>query len=676
METACKKCGRCCKDIDIRILDLLDPSRLPEKGREFYYAHGLDKVLAENGIIKIMHTCQHLTGDDLCGIEEVKPPLCREWSCTGVVTEEVEEPNIVTVPDPVADLFLNNNIDLSIIIPARNEMFLARTVEDIIKNIRGNTEVIVVLDGTPADPPLPEHPRVHSVFYNESIGQRAATNVAVKLSKAKYVMKCDAHCSFDEGFDIKMMAEMQDDWTMVPIMRNLHAFDWICDKCGHREYQGTTPVNCPDCDNTTSFHREIVWIGKNNPQSTSYCFDYEPHFQYFREFKQRPGGKGDLTESMSLQGSCFMMTRDKYLELNICDEEFGSWGSQGIEVAVKTWLSGGRVVCNQKTWYAHMFRTKGGDFGFPYHLSSKQTSHAKRMARDLFFNNKWPLQKRPFSWLLEKFWPVPGWSQDQLDELKKADFKTDEKLVFTSPAPVSSQPDNKLTKGMIYYTDNNCEEKILSIAQRNINNIKNGNRLISVSLKPISFGENIVLDLERGYLTMFKQILAGLEAIDSDIVFFIEHDVIYHPCHFEFVPPEKDVFYYNLNTWKVRNTDGQALFFYTKQTSQCCAYRELLLEHYRKRVERVEKEGFSRRMGFEPGCHHLPNGVDDYNTGTWFSEFPNVDIRHGSNLTWSRFKPEQYRSKNSIRGWTLADEVPFWGKTKGCFDEFLEGVVE
>ena len=38
-------------------------------------------------------------------------------------------------------------MDLSIIIPSRNEMFLKRTIEDIIKHKRGNTEIIAGLDG-------------------------------------------------------------------------------------------------------------------------------------------------------------------------------------------------------------------------------------------------------------------------------------------------------------------------------------------------------------------------------------------------------------------------------------------------------------------------------------------------------------------------------------------------
>ena len=95
--------------------------------------------------------------------------------------------------------------DLSILIPARNEMFLSRTIEDILANIEADTEVITVLDGVLADPPIPQHERVNVIYLSESIGQRAATNLACKLSNAKYVMKCDAHCSFDKGFDLKMI---------------------------------------------------------------------------------------------------------------------------------------------------------------------------------------------------------------------------------------------------------------------------------------------------------------------------------------------------------------------------------------------------------------------------------------------------------------------------------------
>jgi hypothetical protein len=114
-----------------------------------------------------------------------------------------------------------------------------------------------------------------------------------------------------------------------------------------------------------------------------------------------------------------MATRKKYWELNLCDEEFGSWGQQGTEVACKTWLSGGEVKVNKKTWYSHLFRTQGSDFGFPYPQSSRQIENARKRSRELFLNDKWPKAIHPFSWLLEKFKPIPDWTEDDLNRLRE-----------------------------------------------------------------------------------------------------------------------------------------------------------------------------------------------------------------------------------------------------------------
>jgi hypothetical protein len=550
--------------------------------------------------------------------------------------------------------------DLSVLIPARNEMFLAHTVQDILEHIEADTEIIVAIDGGKAGPAVPEHERVRVLEFPESIGQRAATNRVAEIAKGEYLLKCDGHCAFDQGFDRKLLEVIQPSWTMVPVMRNLHAFDWVC-KNGHRRYQGPSGP-CAECGEPTEM--DIVWIPKTNPQSTSYCFDSEPHFQYFNEYKERPefteALANGLTETMSLQGSCFMLTREKYFDLNICDEEFGSWGSQGIEVAVKTWLSGGRVVVNHNTWYAHLFRTQGGDFSFPYPISGKQVSRAKKQARDLFFENKWPKQIYPLSWLVEKFWPVKGW--------------TDEDLAKLNPNGKNSNV------GVLYYTDNCLDPQIMQACQEQLK--KSGLPIVSVSLKPLDFGKNIVLPLERGYLSMFKQILAGLEALDCDYVFFAEHDVLYHPSHFEFVP-ERNKYYYNTNVWKVRVDDGHALHYDCQQTSGLCAYRDTLIKHYRERVRRTEEKwkelgdtrefrNWIRKQGFEPGTHNRTERVDDLKAESWQSQGPNIDIRHNGNLTGSRWKKEEFRNQKYTAGWTEAESISGWYEM-GKFGELLNG---
>lgn len=775
--------------------------------------------------------------------------------------------------------------ELSILIPARNEMFLGITIENILKNIEGDTEVIAVLDGyTDKIPKIPSDPRVRVLYNPESIGQRAATNQACRYSSAKYVMKVDAHCAFDKGFDVKMMQEMHDDWTMIPTMFNLHAFDWVCD-CGNRRYQGPkTP--CEKCNKEMKM--EVIWKEKTNPRSNFFRFDNTLHFQYWGELGKRPGYEGDIAETMSIQGSCFMLTRDKYWELNICDEAHGSWGQQGTEISCSTHLSGGRLVVNKKTWYAHMFRTQA-DFGFPY--PNPGISKAREYSRKLWLENSNKSQIYPLSWLLEKFSPIEGWSSEAIEEqfqrelscprpgiysiinlengktyigsaknlsrrfsehrrelkrnahsnghlqnswnthgensflfkvlyfceesqllsyeqnfidecvrnigqdmtyninlnassglgrkhtiasLKKMSLsqskerngfygkkhtiesrkqmsaskigmtpwnlgipcspETKEKISKAATGRIISQETRKKlsdagkgrimsdetkeklkssprfsgrthseetkrkisaalkgrifteedikknsdgvlaywarkrvaglpSKGILYYTDSELDPKIMNVCKDQLIFAADQIKIVSVSLKPMELGENLVLPLLRGTLTMFKQILAGLKALDTDIVFFAEHDVLYSPEHFKFTPTEKGTFYYNNNHWRLRLTDGYCVHFDHDATSGLCGFREDLIKEYEERVRRVEAEGFNNG-GFEPGTRSIRRGgFSDSRSKRWEASAANIDIRHGANLTRSKWKPEDFRNQRSCRNWKVTDDILTWGKT-------------
>ena len=502
--------------------------------------------------------------------------------------------------------------ELSILIPARNEMFLKNTVEDILKNMEADTEIIVVLDGQWAEPGLEQHPKLKVVYLPVSIGQRAATNMACRLSNSKYVMKIDAHCSFDKGFDRKMLEKMQDNWTMVPIMRNLHAFDRVCSVCGKREYQGPTKECCGQ-----NMIKEIKWIGKESPQSTSYQFNKDLEFKYWGEYKAKQ--EGDIVDTMSLQGSCFLMTREKYWELNICDEEWGSWGGQGAEVALKTWLSGGEVKCNKTTWYAHMFRTQGGDFGFPYPNPGKEQKKAKDNLRDTFLKDRWPNAKHKLQWLIDKFNP-PEWESNS-------------------------------EKGIIFCTDNALPLKIARKVQKQLNSI--GLPITSSSLKPMAhFGNNEQIKEKRGKKAYFKQILSALERCNSKIVYFCEHDVLYHPSHFEFVPEDKN-FYFNTNVWKWNMDKEYGLWVDDcKQISGMVCFKEMALEFYREKVRQIENDEFDRH--FEPQIGRIG----------FKSKFPNADIRHDNNLTKSRWEKSEFRNEKYTQGWTESKEIPGWNEIK------------
>lgn len=316
--------------------------------------------------------------------------------------------------------------ELSVVIPANNEEWLARTIQDILEKKRAKTEVIAVLDSKWANPPIEQHPDVKVIYVPEVVGQRKATNLGARLSRAKYIMKLDAHCLWDDGYDKKMIEGFEkagDNVTMVGIMKNLHIYDYKCVKCGCRIYQDRAP-ECPDCKG--KMKKKMLWRPRRGTHAKSYCFDSDPHFQYWNDYLHRDEYKKDLeetglTSSMSLQGSCFMATRKKYWELELCGDDLGSWGSQGLEVACKTWLSGGKVLINHNTFYAHCFRTKSATFGFPYPQSGRGVQKTKAKIRNLFWKGKFDGQIYPLSWLIEKFWPIKGWSDEDLRNLKKGE---------------------------------------------------------------------------------------------------------------------------------------------------------------------------------------------------------------------------------------------------------------
>jgi hypothetical protein len=554
---------------------------------------------------------------------------------------------------------MSKEYDLSILIPALNEEFLARTVQDILEKKRGRTEVIVGLDGKWSEPGVADHPDVTVLYSSKNLGQRGMTNKLAKLSKAKYVAKCDAHCAFDEGFDIKLMDALKghDDWTIVPVMRNMHIFNWKCKDCGDETYQGPEPEGCKSCNANTPdrFEKKIIWNPKPSPQSSAYKFTPNRlQFKYFGSQKKTQHRSGEqVVETMSLQGSFFMLTRDKYWELNICDESWGGWGQQGTEVALKTWLSGGRVVAHLGTWYAHMFRTQS-NFAFPWGNPARQQQKAREMSWKLFRENQWDKQVRPLSWVIERFWDDlqkepdteddPRWTRKDLEEIKATEGRFNERP----------------KKGIIYYTDNQLKLKIAKRVQKDLMKLAKELDIpvVSASLKPMdNMGKNVVVKGKRGYLTMFKQILAALEASDAEYIYFCEHDNLYHKSHLDFVPPDKENFYYDINWWKI-HPDDLAVHWDAEQVSGLVCSRDLAIKWYRNRVATFNEKSFDRK--FEPTV--------DGRTITFKAEYPSIDLRHNHNLTYNKKKLDHFRNKatavnfetkhvNEIEGWTGLSDI-------------------
>jgi len=573
---------------------------------------------------------------------------------------------------------------------------LSRTVDDVLTHARGAIEVIVIIDGASAGPSVSSDPRVTLVTLPEPIGQRAATNLAARLSCGRYVMKLDGHCAVSDGFDVELVTTgdgLGHDVTQIPAQYNLHAFNWRCRGCGHETYQGPDLTLCVSCGEKGTpggpFERVIYWdllaggVPGKHVRTEQWRFDHDLHFQYGG--RRKPEVRDGLIETMSSLGACFVMRRERFDELGELDEACGSWGQFGVEIGCKSWLSGGRQVTNTRAWFAHLFRTQGGSFSFPYAQPTAAVASARKYSHAMWLHNAWPQQSRPLSWLVEKFAPLGGWHDPA--GAKRLAQVTAAGQAFQAPRPPGIQP-RAPSKGLVYYSDCRGDATILDAVRRQIVSAAPDYPIVWVTLRAIAQpftlsrtsaaltgawrARNLVLELERSHLTMFRQILAGLEALDTDVAFLVEHDVLYDRSHFDYTPLDADTFYYNQRTWKVNAETGHALHYRCNQTSGLCANRQLLVAHYRARIARVEREGFSRRMGFEPGTRQIRHGgIDDHGHESWMSAIPNIDIRHGHNLTQTRWRQDQFRNQKYCQGWIESDRVPGWGITQNRFKDFL-----
>lgn len=221
-------------------------------------------------------------------------------------------------------------------------------------------------------------------------------------------------------------------------------------------------------------------------------------------------------------------------------------------------------------------------------------------------------------------------------------------------------------KSILYYTDSQIEEPIASL----VRSLLVGLPVVSVSLEPLEFGTNITVPLERGAITMFNQILAGLEASDSKYVFFCEHDVLYHSSHFDFTPPTDDLFYYNSNVWRWDYPENRLITYnHLWQLSGLCANRELLIDHYQNKLKTIADKGLKedspeprwlRKLGYEPG--KVGNRMKL--ASEWQAEFPNIDIRHDGTFTRRKCRLEDFTHQplnwrettlDGIAGWNLRE---------------------
>jgi len=297
---------------------------------------------------------------------------------------------------------------LSIIISSRCDTYLQKTVDDLFSKAEGDVEVIVVLDGIWSV--LKDDPRltiIHQGEVHANLGMRAAINAGVAISKGEYIMKVDEHTLMDQGYDLKLIADCQEDTLVIPRRYRLDADEWKVIE------DGRPPIDYM-----------IIDYPYQRPYDKTCGMHGAEH--------KRPDRESILIDDvMTGQGSCWFLPRKLWdSAVGKMDEEgYGTFTQEAQELTNKIWLSGGRCIVNKKTWYAHLHKgKKGKGYGFS---NQQYKNHMESMEKGrLYCINYWLYTKdypRDFDWLVNHFWPLPGWPENwreqvEIDKLK--DYST------------------------------------------------------------------------------------------------------------------------------------------------------------------------------------------------------------------------------------------------------------
>jgi hypothetical protein len=119
---------------------------------------------------------------------------------------------------------------------------------------------------------------------------------------------------------------------------------------------------------------------------------------------------------------------------------------------------------------------------------------------------------------------------------------------------------NKVT--VLYYTANREDETFEAKIRQKILENKGDLPLISVSQKPLDFGENICVgEHDMCYANEFRQIQIGLKQVKTPFVIVAEADTLYPSDYFSFVPTELHGYRYD-NTWIMYHKNPPSRFHF------------------------------------------------------------------------------------------------------------------
>eukprot|EP00928_Gymnodinium_smaydae_P048267 TRINITY_DN3225_c0_g2_i2.p1 TRINITY_DN3225_c0_g2~~TRINITY_DN3225_c0_g2_i2.p1 ORF type:complete len:561 (+),score=47.73 TRINITY_DN3225_c0_g2_i2:33-1715(+) len=236
---------------------------------------------------------------------------------------------------------------VSVIIPFHHEATstLLRTAASVLKRTPDELlkEVILVNDG--ADAPwaakqrsqlakyAEKHSKVRVLTMEQHLGLAPAKVAGARVAKGDIVAFLDSHCEANIGWYEPLAAAIEEDSGTIanPIIDGISSEDF--------SYRGTN-----------SYTRGVFTWGM--------YYAGEP----FNDTDAAALTSGEYAATPAMPGGLFAVDRLFFEKLGFYDEGLRVWGGENIELSLKAWRCGGRVIFVPSSRVGHVYKSVGHRF--------------------------------------------------------------------------------------------------------------------------------------------------------------------------------------------------------------------------------------------------------------------------------------------------------------------------
>lgn len=202
------------------------------------------------------------------------------------------------------------------------------------------------------------------------------------------------------------------------------------------------------------------------------------------------------------------------------------------------------------------------------------------------------------------------------------------------------------------------KEKLLEAAD--------GAPIITISRKPLDWGENLLDEAPYKISNIYFQLLRGAKHAKTDYIAVAEDDTLYPPEHFLYRPPE-NAFAYNQNRFNMFSWSRRPTYFWKDRISNSTliAPRQLTVEALEERYAKYPNGTPDRYTG-ELGRVNVEGKLGvTRRKAIWFTtEISVVRVDHEKGID------RLARTHRKGMGILRAYDIPYWGKAEDIVNKF------